>query len=368
MGELFKLRGSLSTSQRSLLAIIGFAMVLLLWYLLTLGENPAFPAGILPSPSAVFGRLPDILTLQDFGAFSDLYKDNELIRNTTKSISINLAGYLEAILIAIPIGFLIGLLPIFRGLFQRQVDAIRYIPLTAVTGLFIAWFGLNTDMKVHYLAFGILVYLLPVVVQRIDEVRDVYLKTVYTLGATDWQTIRTVYLPSVISRLSDDIRVLTAISWTYIIIAESLYSGGGIGGLIWRAGVRQGRIDKVFALLVIIIVVGILQDKIFTYLDRTFFPFKFQNKDKYKKEKKGNSSWSAIWNYALQTLTWLGLGIYAFLFLNEFFAFMGVLKPLTYFFGEAAYAMHFLFLAILFYKGKKLYETMLKKPQTPKTA
>ena len=50
--------------------------------------------------------------------------------------------------------------------------------------------GLDTDMKVHFLAFGILIYLLPVVVQRIDEIEDVYFKTVYTLGANSWQTFR----------------------------------------------------------------------------------------------------------------------------------------------------------------------------------
>ena len=346
--SLFKVRGPLTKVQSLVLGIIGVGLVLLLWTILTMGAEPIASAGILPSPRSVFS------------AFGDMYKDNELMRNLMKSLSINIAGYIEAILISIILGFIIGLLPFFRGLFQKQVDAIRYVPLTAVTGLFIAWFGLNTGMKVHYLAFGIMVYLLPVVVQRIYEVKDVYLKTVYTLGATDWQTIKSVYFPSVISRLSDDIRVLTAISWTYIIIAETLYSGGGIGGLIWRAGVRQGRVDKVFALLVIIMAIGMLQDKIFIKLDRTFFPYKsLGNSGKIEKI----SSWDAIFNYAMTTITWLGLAIYLFLFLNEFFSFMGVMKPLTYFFGETAYAIHIIFFGILFYKGKKQYDLMTKKKE-----
>ena len=121
---------------------------------------------------------------------------------------------------------------------------MRYLPLTAVTGLFILWFGIEDEMKVAFLAFGIIVYLLPVVVQRIDEVKDVYLKTVYTLGATDWQTVKSVYIPSVMSKLMDDIRVLTAISWTYIIIAELLNrQGGGIGAMIYIKA-RQGKQKK----------------------------------------------------------------------------------------------------------------------------
>jgi NitT/TauT family transport system permease protein len=183
-------------------------------------------------------------------------------------------GYILAIGISIPLGFVLGLIPLFRGLFSKIFDSFRFIPLTAVTGIFVIWLGLGNEMKVSFLAFGIIVYLVPVVVQRIDEVKDVYLKTVFTLGATNWQTIKTVYFPAVISKLSDDIRVLTAISWTYITIAEMLNRSGGIGELIWIAR-RQSRIDKAFAVLIVIVLIGILQDRIFMWLDKTFFNYKY---------------------------------------------------------------------------------------------
>jgi len=166
------------------------------------------------------------------------------------------------------------LFPLFRGLFSKQVNAMRYLPLTALTGLFIIWFGIEDQMKIAFLAFGIIVYLLPVVVQRIDEVEDVYLKTVFTLGATNWQTIRSVYLPAVMSKLMDDIRVLTAISWTYIIIAELLNRQGGIGSLIYIKA-RQGQVDRVFAVLLVIILIGFIQDRLFVYMDRRMFPHKY---------------------------------------------------------------------------------------------
>jgi len=340
--SLFQLRGSLSTTTRTILELAGFGLLILVWYLLTAGANPVVETGILPRPIDV---------LRSFG---DLYQDNDLIVNVFKSIGLNLAGYVEALVIALPIGFLVGLYPLFRGGFQRQVDAFRYVPLTAVTGLFIIWFGLGTPMKVHFLAFGILIYLLPVVVQRIDEVKDVYLKTVYTIGATDWQTIRTVYIPSVISRLSDDIRVLTAISWTYIIIAESLGNQGGIGALIWRTGQRQGRVDKVFALLLIIILIGFIQDKVFTYLDREFFPHKYQSKGKHDKERS-TSIWQAIADFAFSALTWAGLAIYLLLFLDEVFHFFTESGVLTQLFGGTVNVIHLIFFLVLFYKVRKLF-------------
>lgn len=330
---------------RLVLGIAGVLFVLGIWYLVTAGESPMVPTGILPRPADVFF------------SFGELYRDNDLIRNLGRSLGLNLAGYVEAILIALFIGFLVGLVPLFRGSFQRQVDAFRYVPLTAVTGLFIIWFGLGTGMKVHFLAFGILIYLLPVVVQRIDDVEDVYLKTVYTLGATSWQTIRTVYIPSVLSRISDDIRVLTAISWTYIIIAESLGNQGGIGALIWRTGQRQGRVDKVFALLLIIILIGIIQDKLFSAMDRELFPHKYQVKDAHGKVSAEASAWAAIWKFVRTMLFWLGMGMYFLLFLIEVLPIFSGEGLLSYLFGETALVLHVLFFTILAYHLNKLWRT-----------
>lgn len=211
-------------------------------------------------------------------AFKPLFQRDNLLGNTAYSLYLNLSGYLLALLIAIPLGFVIGLFPLFNALFRRNIDAMRFVPLTAVTGLFIAWFGIETQMKIAFLAFGIIVYLLPVVVQRISEVESIYTQTAYTLGASKWQQIRTVFMPAVFAKISDDIRVLVAISWTYIIVAELVNANsGGIGALAFKSA-RQSSIDKVFAILLVIIFIGFIQDKMFILLDRILFPYKHQVK------------------------------------------------------------------------------------------
>ena len=372
---MFKLRGKLSSQQSLVLSIIGIFIFLLLWYALTAEfiavdpqdyADPDNPEAIKNAPSHRAVVSPGILPKPSkvFTAFGDLYNDNKLIKNTFWSIGLNLAGYMKAVLIALPIGFIIGLLPLFRGAFQKHIDAIRFLPLTAVTGLFIVWFGIDTDMKVNFLAFGILIYLLPIIVQRIDEVDDVYLKTVYTLGANSWQTIKSVYIPSVISRLSDDIRILTAISWTYIIVAEMMGSEGGLGNLIFTAGRRQGRVDKVFALLVIIILIGVLQDKIFHYLDKRFFPHKHQKVNRYAKTKiEPPSILESVFDFAMMMLVWILLGIYVVLFFLEV---TGQVKFIDYFFGETQWVIHMIFWSIIIYKIKCQWDKYQnKKIQLP---
>lgn len=205
---------------------------------------------------------------------SSIMSVSSLLYNTLYSVFLNILGYIEAIFFSIVVGFVISLIPFFRGLLSRYIDAIRFVPLAAVTGLFIAWFGIELNMKVQFLAFGIFVFLLPVVVQRIDEVEKVYKQTAFTLGATDWQTIRYVYWPHVLTRILDDIRVLTAISWTYIIVAETVNKENGIGALIFTAR-RHSRLDQVFALLILIILIGFIQDLLFARIDRKLNPHKY---------------------------------------------------------------------------------------------
>lgn len=336
MSNLFSLRGELSRRQRTFLGLGGIAIIVGVWHILTMGSSPIIGKAILPNPFNV---------LKSYG---ELIQENDLILNTFKSLGVNLAGYVEAILISLPLGFAIGLIPLLRGAFQKPVDALRYVPLTAVTGLFIAWFGIELDMKTHFLAFGIIIYLLPIIVQRIDEVQDVYLKTVYTLGASPWQTVKTVFIPSVISRLWDDVRILTAISWTYIIVAETINNEGGLGSVIWFAGQRFRRYDKVFAVLILIMLIGVLQDRLFAYMDKKLFPHKYLVREQNKSGQLSSPSiWDTISSYVGQSFIYITILGYVILAINEMVNFLGV-KVLTYIFGDTSWAIHIIFLLILF--------------------
>ncbi|MCP9769466.1 ABC transporter permease subunit [Lacihabitans sp. LS3-19] len=302
--ELFALRGKLDSKQSLILMISGAVLVILFWFALSeilsktiitqtdfgndkiensidhesdLGKDLSLKTDeelskIGYAREKVYPLLPSPISVVK--SYSELISEDDLIGNTFFSIRLNFFGYVVAIILSVIIGFILGLVPLFRGLFSKIFDSFRFIPLTAVTGIFIMWFGLGSEMKISFLAFGIMVYLIPVVVQRIDDVNEVYLQTAFTIGASYWQTIKSVFVPFTFSKLIDDIRVLTAISWTYITITEMLNKGGGIGELIWMAK-RQSRIDKAFAILIVIVLIGIIQDRLFVFLDKILFPHKY---------------------------------------------------------------------------------------------
>jgi len=256
----FELRGTLPKQQYNVLLVVGIVLMLCTWQLITVVSKA--PPGVFPSPVKVLKCFPE------------LHFQDAVVRNALYSLYLNQAGMFLSVIVALPLGFVIGLLPLFRGLTERQIAVFRYLPLTLLIGVFIRWFGLEDLMKITFLAVGIFVYLLPTVILRVDQVKEVYIQTVKTLGASQWQIIKTVFIPDVLSRVFDDIKVLAPISWTYIIIAEMINKTGGLGAMAYLFG-RQSRADKAFAILLIIILIGILLDKIFTSLGRIFFPHKY---------------------------------------------------------------------------------------------
>ena len=250
--RLFRFAGDVDQKTALAVNISGWCLLVFFWWLIpTMGW---IKSTILPSPIDVIK------------CFKTLFVERDLLYNTGYSIFINLGGYLQALALAIPLGFLIGLIPFFRHLVSKQIEAIRFTPLPATTGIFMALFGLGLGVKVEFLAFGIFVYLLPAIAQRIKDIEtDDHLKalkqTMWTLNASPWMTL--------------DVINLVAVSWTYIVIAEMVNAQGGLGSMIYMATSRGSHVDQLYAVLLLIIFIGFAQDKLLKMLDRKLFKFKY---------------------------------------------------------------------------------------------
>lgn len=257
--RLVDIRKDLSNDENIIIAVLGFVFILFAWHVAVIVGQ--VPQQLFPSPMSVAL------------CFQELFEKDNLVRSLLYSCKLNLYGYAEAIAISLPVGYLIGLFPVCREAMRKPLDTARFLPLPAMTGLFIAWFGIDDNMKVQFLAFSIAAYLVPVVVQRIQEVPDVYVQTLKTLSSSKWQLINRVFVPAGLRAIFEDIRVLVAISWTYIMVAELVNKTDGLGALIFLAA-RQGRTDKVFAILLSIVIIGLVQDRLFKYLGDFLFPYK----------------------------------------------------------------------------------------------
>ena len=268
--ELFKFGGNVDNKTNVFISIVGAIILIAIWHLLTY-SGTVIPHKILPTPASVLV------------GFKRLFLEEGILKEIYYSVRLNLLGYVYALAIAIPLGFIIGIYPLPKSLFQRYVDSIRYLPIPTISGIFIAIFGLGFGMKASFLAFGILIYILPFVVQKVNDLQNpsndkdyVYLQTIKTLGANNLQKFTKVYFPYVMGRVSTDIINITAVTWTYIVICELLNKEGGIGAMIHTLN-RQSRIPEMYGALFIIILIGITQDFLLRKLDKLFFPYKYND-------------------------------------------------------------------------------------------
>jgi NitT/TauT family transport system permease protein len=96
-----------------------------------------------------------------------------------------------------------------------------------------------------------------------------------TLGATRWQVLRTVLVPAALPDIFDSFRVMNAISWTYVILAEFVNARSGLGYLIQLSG-NHLRTAQVFSGIMIIGIIGLTTDAMIRTLNRWLFRWREQ--------------------------------------------------------------------------------------------
>jgi NitT/TauT family transport system permease protein len=147
---------------------------------------------------------------------------------------------------------------------------MRYLPITAFIPLLILWFGIDETQKVAFLFLGTVVYLLPAVVDSIRLVPEELVQTAFTLGATKAQVIRTVLIPAALPQIFDGFRVMNAIAWTYIILAEIVNPQSGVGYIL-RLAEQHLKPEWSFAGILVVGVIGIMTDLLIRSLNRVLF-------------------------------------------------------------------------------------------------
>ena len=93
--------------------------------------------------------------------------------------------------------------------------------------------------KIAFLFLG--VFRLPLAGRRLRHPRvpEELVQTALTLGASKSQVIRSVLVPAALPEICDSFRVMTRISWTYVILAEAVNPEHGLGYMVeWRERTR----------------------------------------------------------------------------------------------------------------------------------
>jgi NitT/TauT family transport system permease protein len=243
--SLFSIRSPLPRSTAFVLGFVAPTAVLGAWCIATYGGlvQPDF----LPKPTEVIRGTLQLFIQYDLGT---------AIFVSTRRIAL---AFLLASALALPLGIFMGAFDPINRLFEPIMAPLRYMPISAFIPLLILWFGIYEKEKIAFLFLGVFVYLLPVVVSSIRLVPEELVQTALTLGASRLQVIGTVLLPAALPEIFDSFRVMNAIAWTYVILAEAVNPEHGLGYMVELARTHQ-KASWSFAGLLVIGGIGLLTD------------------------------------------------------------------------------------------------------------
>ena len=176
-------------------------------------------------------------------------------------------GYGLAVLVAIPLGFLIGMSPLMsRALdpfiqVMKPVSPLAWMPLalytikdSSLSAIFVIFICSLWPMLVNT-AFGVM------------SVRKEWLNVAKTLEVGAWRRAWTVILPAAAPTIFTGMRISIGIAWLVIVAAEMLVGGTGIGYFVWNEW-NNLSITNVISAILMIGVVGMLLDQLLARASR----------------------------------------------------------------------------------------------------
>ena len=177
------------------------------------------------------------------------------------------AGYALALLIAVPLGFLIGMSPLLHQALNpfiqvlKPISPLAWMPLalytikdSSISGVFVIFICSVWPMLINT-AFGV------------ASVRRDWLNVAKTLEVKPLRKAFLVILPAAAPTILTGMRISIGIAWLVIVAAEMLVGGTGIGYFVWNEWNNLNLTNVIFAILVIG-VVGMLLDYVIGRVQR----------------------------------------------------------------------------------------------------
>ncbi|EIJ45682.1 nitrate ABC transporter inner membrane subunit [Herbaspirillum sp. GW103] len=266
----------------ALISVLLLAVLLMVWHLATLPRESTASAAQdeyakLMGKSSAAPKRDGFPGLAQMGETMRKELANPFYDNgpNDKGIGIQLAyslgrvalGFAIAAVVAVPLGFLLGMSPLMRRALDpfiqilKPISPLAWMPLalytikdSSVSGVFVIFICSVWPMLMNT-AFGV------------ASVRRDWLNVAKTLEVNPLRRAFLVILPAAAPTILTGMRISMGIAWLVIVAAEMLVGGTGIGYFVWNEWNNLSLTSVIFAILVIG-VTGMVLDLIFARLQK----------------------------------------------------------------------------------------------------
>ncbi|HRQ56744.1 MAG TPA: nitrate ABC transporter permease [Azoarcus taiwanensis] len=264
-----------------LLSLVFFGVFVGLWHLgtkQTVGEvivDPEYAALIgaaaatggqsaMPGPADVAGKLWEHVTdpFYDRGT-----NDKGIGIQLGHSIARVLVGFSLAALVAIPLGFVIGMSPLVYKALDPFIQVLK--PISPLAWMPLALYTIK-DSNISAIFVIFICSLWPMLINTafgVAAVRKDWLNVARTLEVSRLRTAFQVILPAAAPTIMTGMRISVGIAWLVIVAAEMLVGGTGIGYFVWNEW-NNLSIANIISAILFIGLIGMLLDTSLARLGR----------------------------------------------------------------------------------------------------
>jgi taurine transport system permease protein len=259
-GETYGVPGQGDTMWLSVLSIL---FIIFVWWLFTFmgWVKPLF----LPSPQAVLRKFFDV--------WNNGFTNTSFMGHVGISAARVFGAFLLACLIGIPLGLAMGMSPVIRGIFDPPIEFYRPIPPLAYLPLMIIWFGIGETSKVLLIFLSVLA---PVALGARSGVKSAAIEQIhaaYSFGASRWQVMRHVILPSALPEILTAMRIGIGFGWTTLVAAEMVAATSGLGYMVLSAS-QFLQTSTVIMGIIVIAIIAYAFDMLMRFVERKVVPWK----------------------------------------------------------------------------------------------
>jgi NitT/TauT family transport system permease protein len=253
---LFRLRQPIPANIFTSVGFVVPALLVLVWMAVAgLGlVKPLF----LPSPFAVLEE-----------AWRQL-STGILFQDAAVSTYRIVVGWLSAMVLAVPIGILMGNFRIFEGALEPLISTVRYMPVVALIPLSILWAGIGDEQKILILFLGTFFQMALMVMDNVKNIDINLIRAGQTLGFSDTEILWRIILPAAMPGIWDTFRITIGWTWTYLVVAELVAAQTGLGRRIMDAQ-RYLATDTIIFGTLFIGLLGLVTDLLFKRFGRSMF-------------------------------------------------------------------------------------------------
>src|SRR5450631_1019237 len=188
--------------RRLLLGLAPWIGAILLWY--GVRWSGFVNEALIPPPHQVAARFYELLTRESL--LLDIYVSSRRV----------VLGVVFGILIAVPVGFLLGWYRPARTFADPMINFFRALPPIALIPLVIVYFGVDEIAKLVILFYASFFSGVIVMYEGVSQITPLYVRVAQTLGAGEFEIFRKVIIPLTVPHILTALRVALGVAWAKI--------------------------------------------------------------------------------------------------------------------------------------------------------